>query len=168
MYRWSPMRQQAVGMHAPWPRQRQLHECLRQAIRQGTLGSGVRLPASRTLARELGIARNTLLYAYDQLASEGFVRPDPRGTVVAPLLAAAGLCHAQGQRPAPALRVGLSRRALALQLPETAEVANAAAAFTPGVPALQDFPLQVPVEQMPDRVQLLARAVREGLALGAS
>lgn len=127
--------------HAPWPRQRQLHECLRQAIRQGTLGSGVRLPASRTLAQDLGMSRNTVLYAYDQLATEGFVQPDPRGTVVAPLLGATHLGRASGQRPAPALRVGLSRRARALQLPETAEVADAAAAFTPGVPALQDFPL---------------------------
>lgn len=127
--------------HAPWPRQRQLHECLRQAIRQGTLGSGVRLPASRTLAQELGIARNTVLYAYNQLATEGFVRPDPRGTVVAPVLGAAGMGSPSGQRPAPALRVGLSRRAQALHLPDRDEVADAAAAFTPGVPALQDFPL---------------------------
>ena len=73
----------AAPAHARWSRQRQLHECLRQAIRNGTLGSGARLPATRTLAQELGVSRNTVLYAYDQLATEGFVLPDRRGTVVA-------------------------------------------------------------------------------------
>jgi GntR family transcriptional regulator/MocR family aminotransferase len=52
----------------PWPRQRLLHECLRTAIRDGTLAAGTRLLATRALAQELGIARNTVLYAYEQLA----------------------------------------------------------------------------------------------------
>ncbi|KQQ47695.1 DNA-binding protein [Duganella sp. Leaf126] len=72
-----------------WPRQRLLHESLRAAIRDGTLAAGTRLPASRTLAEELNMARNTVLYAYEQLASEGFVTCDRRGTVVALLMAAA-------------------------------------------------------------------------------
>src|ERR1700752_4039164 len=66
-----------------WPRQRLLHECLRAAIRDGTLAAGTRLVASRALAEELGIARNSVLYAYEQLASEGYVAGDRRGTVVA-------------------------------------------------------------------------------------
>lgn len=68
-----------------WPRQRVLHECLRAAIRSGRLAPGTRLEASRALAAELGVARNSVLYAYDQLATEGYVRPDRRGTLVAPL-----------------------------------------------------------------------------------
>ncbi|MDB5962442.1 MAG: PLP-dependent aminotransferase family protein, partial [Massilia sp.] len=36
-----------------WPRQRLLHECLRAAIRDGTLAAGTRLAASRTLGQEL-------------------------------------------------------------------------------------------------------------------
>jgi len=100
----------AVPAHARWSRQRQLHECLRSAIRSGTLGSGARLPATRTLAHDLGVSRNTVLYAYDQLATEGFVLPDRRGTVVTGAAARTAL-------PAPAampLRMGLSRRALAV------------------------------------------------------
>ena len=61
-----------------WPRQRMLHECLRAAIREGTLAAGTRLAPSRALAEELGVARNTVLYAYEQLASEGFVTTDRR------------------------------------------------------------------------------------------
>jgi GntR family transcriptional regulator/MocR family aminotransferase len=48
---------------AAWPRQRLLHACLRDAIRSGTLAAGTRLQASRALAQELGMARNTVLYA---------------------------------------------------------------------------------------------------------
>jgi GntR family transcriptional regulator / MocR family aminotransferase len=121
--------------HARWPRQRQLHECLRGAIRSGTLGSGVRLPATRTLAQELGVSRNTVLYAYDQLTTEGFVLPDRRGTVVAPAAARAAVPQARSAAP---LRLGLSRRALAVP---TREAPESPAAFAPGVPALQEFPV---------------------------
>ena len=116
-----------------WPRQRLLHECLRAAIRDGTLAAGTRLAATRTLAEELGIARNTVLYAYEQLASEGFVVPDRRGTVVAAIAA--------GQRKVAAAppQAGLARRARDLRAP--ANAAGDALPFVPGVPALQAFPL---------------------------
>lgn len=94
-----------------WPRQRLLHACLRAAIRDGTLAAGTRLAATRTLAGELGIARNTVLYAYEQLASEGFVVSDRRGTVVAAVAAVAGA--KRGDAPPPPPQVGLSRRARA-------------------------------------------------------
>nr|WP_315494414.1 PLP-dependent aminotransferase family protein [uncultured Rhodoferax sp.] len=122
----------ATPAHARWSRQRQLHECLRSAIRAGTLGSGVRLPATRTLAQELGVSRNTVLYAYDQLATEGFVLPDRRGTVVAQA------ATPQPVRLAAPLRVGLSKRALAVP---TREAPETPAAFAPGVPALKEFPV---------------------------
>ena len=46
---------------------------MRRAVLEGRLRPGVRLPATRSLARELGVSRNTVLTAYDQLASEGFL-----------------------------------------------------------------------------------------------
>ena len=115
--------------------QRQLHACLRSAIRSGTLPGGTRLLASRTLAQELGVARNTVLYAYDQLATEGFVLPDRRGTVVAE---AAALASAPLARHALPLRVGLSRRAQAVPTREAPETPKP---FAPGVPALDAFPI---------------------------
>ena len=118
-----------------WSRQRVLHECLRDAIRSGTLASGARLLATRALAAELGVARNSVLYAYDQLATEGYVRPDRRGTVVAPLRS-----PAVAQR-APALGSTLSRRASALRT--LAPPSDVTGAFAPGVPALDEFPLAV-------------------------
>ena len=64
----------------------QLYHQLRQAILQGTLGERRRLPASRQLAAQLGVARVTVSQAYDQLEAEGFVvRRSGAGTFIAPL-----------------------------------------------------------------------------------
>ncbi|MBB3225309.1 MocR-like pyridoxine biosynthesis transcription factor PdxR [Pseudoduganella umbonata] len=130
--------------HHSWPRQRLLHECLRHAIRDGTLAAGTRLVATRALAAELGVARNTVLYAYEQLASEGFVVPDRRGTVVARVSPApvpeAGPGLGQKRRgPPPAGPAGLSRRAMNLR--PLSNGASDAQAFVPGVPDLHAFPL---------------------------
>ena len=127
---------QAQPAHARWPQQRQLHECLRQGIRSGTLASGARLPASRALAAELGVARNSVLYAYEQLASEGFLVASRRGSVVAAL--AGRLAVAEPRLNAPAPRASLSRRAQNMPALPGSETA---AAFAPGVPALGDFPV---------------------------
>ena len=130
-----------------WSRQRLLHECLRTAIRSGQLAPGTRLAATRVLAADLGLARNTVLYAYEQLASEGFVLPDRRGTVVAGTVVAgsAGLPVAS---PVSGGQDGLSRRAQHLRgvagQDRNATVvfpADAMGAFAPGVPALDEFPL---------------------------
>jgi GntR family transcriptional regulator/MocR family aminotransferase len=48
----------------------QLRERLRDAIVIGRLPRGVRLPASRNLARQLGVSRNTVLFAYEELAAD--------------------------------------------------------------------------------------------------
>lgn len=71
------------------PRQRQLIQRLKQAILAGQLPAGGKLPASRVLADELDISRNTVLIAYEQLTAEGYVIADRQGTRVAPLSATA-------------------------------------------------------------------------------
>jgi GntR family transcriptional regulator / MocR family aminotransferase len=50
-----------------------LETALRDAVRTGRLGPGVRLPSSRALAADLGIARNTVADAYGQLVAEGWL-----------------------------------------------------------------------------------------------
>lgn len=119
-----------------WPRQRVLHECLRDAIRSGLLASGTRLLATRALAQELAISRNSVLYAYEQLATEGYTRPDRQGTIVMPVSAGASRIH----RP-PAAGPTLSRRASVLR--SMAVPAGMTTGFAPGVPALDEFPLAV-------------------------
>jgi GntR family transcriptional regulator/MocR family aminotransferase len=50
-----------------------LETTLRDAVRTGRLAPGVRLPSSRQLARDLGLARNTVAEAYGQLVAEGWL-----------------------------------------------------------------------------------------------
>lgn len=52
---------------------RSLEDVLRVAVRDGRLAAGTRLPASRSLAADLGIARNTVADVYAQLAAEGWL-----------------------------------------------------------------------------------------------
>ncbi|MFI6498126.1 PLP-dependent aminotransferase family protein [Nonomuraea typhae] len=66
-----------------------LEHALREAVRSGRLPAGTRLPSSRTLARDLGIARGTVTQALDQLVAEGYLESKPRsGIRVAPQPAA--------------------------------------------------------------------------------
>ncbi|MGZ4383935.1 MAG: MocR-like pyridoxine biosynthesis transcription factor PdxR, partial [Gaiellaceae bacterium] len=61
-----------------------IEDGLREAIRQGRLARGARLPASRALARDLGVSRGTVLQAYVQLTAEGWIAGrHGSGTVVA-------------------------------------------------------------------------------------
>jgi GntR family transcriptional regulator/MocR family aminotransferase len=118
-----------------WSGQRLLHESLRAAIRDGTLAAGTRMPSSRVLAGELGIARNTALYAYEQLATEGFVLAERSGTTVA------SLRTEPAARPsATDSRRSLSRRAQSVRAEQFSTLATG---FAPGVPALDEFPVAV-------------------------
>src|SRR4051794_29551469 len=50
-----------------------LEHALRRAIRAGRLPPGERIPSTRALAHDLGLARNTVADAYAQLAAEGYL-----------------------------------------------------------------------------------------------
>lgn len=62
-----------VELDGQGPRYAQLIRALKAAILDARLPAGARLPATRTLARELGMSRNTVLAAYEQLQAEGFL-----------------------------------------------------------------------------------------------
>jgi len=68
----------------------QIAQALRDSIRSGRLRPGERLPATRELARDLGLSRGVVVEAYEQLVAEGFlVSRVGAGTRVAPLAAPA-------------------------------------------------------------------------------
>ena len=50
-----------------------VEEALREAVVSGRLATAERLPSSRALAAELGLARNTVAEAYAQLVAEGWL-----------------------------------------------------------------------------------------------
>jgi GntR family transcriptional regulator / MocR family aminotransferase len=55
------------------PRYAQLLRALKSAILGGRYPAGAKLPATRVLARQLELSRNTVLAAYEQLRAEGFI-----------------------------------------------------------------------------------------------
>ena len=62
----------AHGIHSA-PLYLRLQRALREAIRTGRVGDGERLPATRALAVDLGIARKTVESAYSALENEGLI-----------------------------------------------------------------------------------------------
>ena len=75
---------------------------LRQQILGGQRASGERLPASRILASDLAVSRNTVVQAYEQLIAEGYLETRPgSGTFVAPIALPAGTSQAgqSGRNP---------------------------------------------------------------------
>jgi GntR family transcriptional regulator/MocR family aminotransferase len=71
-------RASAVPMH------RQLYQQVRQMIVARTLMPAMRLQSTRSLAAELGVSRNTVMLAFEQLHAEGLLEGSERaGTAVA-------------------------------------------------------------------------------------
>lgn len=70
-----------LGLDLPAPGSRDLrralHHQLKAAIAAGRLAPGLQLPASRALAADLGLSRNTVLAVYDLLLSEGLIVSRP-------------------------------------------------------------------------------------------
>jgi len=140
------------------PLSRQLYAAIRSAILEGRLGAGERMPASRVLAADLGVSRNTALAAVDQLVSEGYLEtrrgsgcyvgrdlPDARPVPV----------PARGTS-SPPVPVRLSRRGRGLAAtPFSVSIARGQwyPCFAPGVPDSSDFPFSL-------WARLLARAWR--------
>ncbi len=108
---WAPQLDRTAAM----PLSRQLAAALRQAVADGSFGAGARLPSTRGLAAELGIARSTVVAVFEQLAAEGYIEPR-RGSgyfVAAPLApAAASMPDSAGGATARAT----SRQAKSLRL----------------------------------------------------
>ncbi len=154
----------------------QLYEGLRDAILAGRLRGGERLPSTRVLAADLGVARNTVIVAYDRLRAEGYV--DGRrggGTRVRGVLPDTLLSvhppGGGGKKRKPG--VGVEARSVAAKLSARGAALAAAGAgmaervgaapmpFQLGVPALDAFPSRL-------WARLMARRWRRGgVVLGA-
>lgn len=133
---------------SPTPLYAQLYNRLREAILGGRLRAGVRLPSTRELASELGISRNTVMNAYDQLQSEGYLEGRVGfGTCVSSSLPDELIqVRAQEvQKIGSRSGRGLSRRGKLLSgtPPTVSDYQDRPRAFQPGLPALEEFPFRV-------------------------
>jgi GntR family transcriptional regulator / MocR family aminotransferase len=82
-----------------------LEHALREAVRDGRLAAGERLPSTRALARDLGVARGTVVDAYGQLVAEGYLEARPGSATTV----ARGLAPAAPAAPAPAVGPAVPR-----------------------------------------------------------
>ncbi|MGW4566652.1 GntR family transcriptional regulator, partial [Streptomyces sp. NPDC004561] len=62
-----------LELSGPGGRRAALIGALREAVRSGRLAPGTRLPPYRSLAADLGVARNTVADAYAELVAEGWL-----------------------------------------------------------------------------------------------
>jgi GntR family transcriptional regulator/MocR family aminotransferase len=128
------------------PLRSQLEDGIRDAIRDGRLQPGERLPSSREFARELGVSRGLVQECYGQLLSEGYLDSQVgSATRVAarayPAASRGGLAGASKSGLGGASKSGLAE---ASRAPRPAVAAPAAsrliADFRSGVPDLASFP----------------------------
>ena len=117
-----------------------LYLAVRQAILSGRLPAGTELPSSRSLAKELGIARNTVLRAYELLLAEGYLEGrSGSGTFVSDRIRAPQGTMTEGSaRTQPVV----SARGKTL-LAHAASSRLQGGAFMPGIPDVSRFPFAV-------------------------
>jgi len=124
------------------PMNKRLYRGIREAILDGSIAADSRLPATRDLAAELGIARNTVVHVYSQLLAEGYTRSrQGNGTFVNASVPDSYLASGRRARPAheAASRPSLSPRGAAIVDGVSASPYQWGA-FMPGVPDLTEFP----------------------------
>ena len=132
-----------VDPTAATPLHEQIFAGLRTRILAGELPCGLRLPSSRQLAGELGVARTTVLQALDALVAEGYLVARPgSGTRVAPELPLSPEIGRSPRRSSRLLppRLSTTARALLAAPSGAPRLGGAPRAFRPGVPALDAFP----------------------------
>ena len=122
-----------------------ISERIRAAITSGALALNARLPSSRALAKDLGVARNTVDWALGQLVDDGYiVRRRGAGSFVAGCLPERDVpplvSEQSGTKQPGNTQRRLSRRARALQTYPGHYRPSAAIPFTPSHPPIDLFP----------------------------
>jgi GntR family transcriptional regulator / MocR family aminotransferase len=123
---------------------RQLYDRVRKAILKRQLRGGTRLPSTRILARELGVSRNTVITAFEQLMAEGYLEGKVgSGTYVARTIPdeVLSLRDRAPANPVASHPPRVARRAESLS--KLAITSLPRRAFEPRVPAVDLFPTKV-------------------------
>ncbi|MFD2651601.1 MocR-like pyridoxine biosynthesis transcription factor PdxR [Brucella rhizosphaerae] len=131
--------------HASMPLHARIQRSIRQLILDGALGSGKPLPASRALAKSLGVSRDTIEAAYAQLHAEGFIeRRVGSGSFVAEMMEfKPGQRRYAREAPLRDLEANLSKRGAAMFQSGGVRNMLSLRPFTHGVPETRSFPLQL-------------------------
>ncbi len=126
------------------PLHKQVADRLREAIQNGRMPTGLKLPSTRVFAEELGLSRNTVLQVFETLTQEGFLSSRVgAGTFVAAAPAeVGGPVPERGQDGASYPFRTLSRRGRGILSSATGEFVERPTAFMPDVPDLREFPIK--------------------------
>jgi GntR family transcriptional regulator/MocR family aminotransferase len=131
--------------HAALPLHARIQRAIRQLILDGALSRGKPLPASRALAKSLGLSRDTVEAAYSQLHAEGFIeRRVGSGSFVAETTELAPgrrrlPSEASFRKQAP----DLSKRGAAMFRGGGVRELLSPRPFAPGIPETRSFPLRL-------------------------
>ena len=123
---------------SPKPLKRQLYERLRQLISERVLRPGSELPSTRMLCRDLGLGRNTVIAAYEQLVTEGYLQNRSTGRLIVVDLPLGPIPHDDVR--AEVYRPSLSSRGQLISGQPFHFGSAGNSAFHPGMPDAQDFP----------------------------
>ena len=123
------------------PIHRQIYTAIRDYILSGRLAAETSLPATRQLAQHLGVGRNTVIAAYEQLLAEGYVEArGGSGTRVARLLHRPAVARHRGAATDTAR---LSRRGELIASRPQPQRTSGMLNLHPGVPDTDAFPFSV-------------------------
>ena len=164
-----PLDALALDEAAADPLYRQLESQIRRAIWEARLQPGERMPSTRRLARDLGVARNTAINAYNQLIVEGYlVTAAGSGTRVAQDLPE-HLLHVPGRSTVPVATgspVPLSaaaKRMSAFSPWIAAEADRPSRPFRPHTPASDAFPRELWAQLTTRRLRRMSRGLLESV-----
>lgn len=136
-------------------RQATVFRHVQQAVLSGVFAPGARLPPTRAMATELGVSRQTVVFAYERLIAEGYLQarsgvgtyvshdlPDPLpDSALSATNASPPATSAAIATPTSAASHGLSRRGERLAaLASTAGQDRSTLLLAPGVPSPELFP----------------------------
>ena len=129
------------------PIYRQISEGLREAVAQGRIAEGSKLPSTRIFAKELGVSRNTVLQVFDTLINEGLLTSRVGdGTYIA------AEQHDRDRTPSVTLEPNapgspypfrtISRRGRNLVASASDAFSESPTPFMPDLPDLREFPIR--------------------------
>lgn len=128
------------------PLHKQLFLEIRNAILQGRLKPGTRLPSSRKMADDLKVSRNTVLNAFDQLMAEGYISSRiGAGSYISDQLPEEYLTWKREDNSTPVTLkrdIPLSRLVKGLETTITYRTYEGES-FSPGTPELDQFPFDL-------------------------
>jgi GntR family transcriptional regulator/MocR family aminotransferase len=138
-----------VSLRGSGPLYRRIYRALKSDINNGRLLPRTRLPSTRALATDLGVSRNTVSLAYEQLVAEGYLQSRNRST---PQVAGAMRSKdVQARIPSPPdgeVRISVYAKRLTADpaMPPSGSYADRPGIrydFRYGRPAIDDFPREV-------------------------